>query len=293
SAPLRDKLLKERKAIAFEMEGAGAWDNFPTVVIKSVCDYADSHKNNIWQSYAAATAAACMKAFLKEWRRVDRPQSLHQSPLTGLPVTGHFVNRDAEMEQMEENLLPTKARYGQEIHILHGLGGIGKTQLAIAYARKHQHRYSATVWVNGNSRDTVLQSLAAFARHAGIRGGSEPTDRTARQAPDMKADTDAVLRWLTIGKNGRWLMVFDNVDGDVRSDQEDTQAYSVISFLPAADHGSVLVTTRLSSMGEMGESTEVTRLRLDQALELLSDRSDLHRSSSGTRGFPFERDSTS
>lgn len=65
----RDKIAVREKVIAFEMEGAGVWDSFPTVVIKSVCDYADSHKNKIWQRYAAATAAACSKAFLEEWRK--------------------------------------------------------------------------------------------------------------------------------------------------------------------------------------------------------------------------------
>lgn len=64
----RDEIASREKAIAFEMEGAGVWESFPTVVIKSVCDYADSHKNKRWQKYAAATAAACMKAFLGEWR---------------------------------------------------------------------------------------------------------------------------------------------------------------------------------------------------------------------------------
>ncbi|KAH8123543.1 hypothetical protein LI328DRAFT_169357 [Trichoderma asperelloides] len=64
----RDEIAKREGAIAFEMEGAGVWDSFPTVVIKSVCDYADSHKNKMWQKYAAATAAACTKAFLEEWR---------------------------------------------------------------------------------------------------------------------------------------------------------------------------------------------------------------------------------
>lgn len=63
----RDKIAIREKVIAFEMEGAGVWDSFPTVVIKSVCDYADSHKNKMWQGYAAATAAACTKAFLEEW----------------------------------------------------------------------------------------------------------------------------------------------------------------------------------------------------------------------------------
>jgi nucleoside phosphorylase len=69
----RDEIAAKEKIIAFEMEGAGVWDSFPTVVIKGVCDYADSHKNKKWQRYAAATAAACMKAFLKEWRVADAP----------------------------------------------------------------------------------------------------------------------------------------------------------------------------------------------------------------------------
>ena len=63
----RDAIARETGVIAFEMEGAGAWDNFPCVVIKGACDYADSHKNKVWQRYAAATAAACMKAFLGHW----------------------------------------------------------------------------------------------------------------------------------------------------------------------------------------------------------------------------------
>lgn len=68
----RDRIAKADEVIAFEMEGAGIWDQYPTVVIKAACDYADSHKHKYWQAYAAATAAACMKAFLKEWTIPDR-----------------------------------------------------------------------------------------------------------------------------------------------------------------------------------------------------------------------------
>lgn len=45
----RDRIASREEVVAFEMEGAGVWDNFPTVVIKGVCDYADSHKNKQWQ----------------------------------------------------------------------------------------------------------------------------------------------------------------------------------------------------------------------------------------------------
>ena len=67
SGQRRDQVASANGIIAFEMEGAGVWDYFPSLVIKGVCDYADSHKNKLWQNYAAATAASCMKAVLKDW----------------------------------------------------------------------------------------------------------------------------------------------------------------------------------------------------------------------------------
>ena len=69
----RDRIAAQEGVIGFEMESAGLWDYIPTIVIKSVCDYADSHKDKRWQLYAARTAAACTKAMLEEWRNVDRP----------------------------------------------------------------------------------------------------------------------------------------------------------------------------------------------------------------------------
>ncbi len=63
----RDEIAKTDRIIAFEMEGAGVWDYYPSLVIKGVCDYADSHKNKEWQRYAANAAAACAKAILKDW----------------------------------------------------------------------------------------------------------------------------------------------------------------------------------------------------------------------------------
>jgi nucleoside phosphorylase len=46
------------------MEAAGLMDRFPCLVIRGICDYADSHKNKRWQAYAAATAAAYAKELL-------------------------------------------------------------------------------------------------------------------------------------------------------------------------------------------------------------------------------------
>lgn len=55
---LRDKLARQHGILCFEMEAAGALADFPCLVVRGVSDYADSHKNDRWQGYAAATAAA-------------------------------------------------------------------------------------------------------------------------------------------------------------------------------------------------------------------------------------------
>ncbi len=60
----RERLRKELNVLCFEMEAAGLMDNFPCLVIRGICDYADTHKNKRWQPYAAAAAAAYAKELL-------------------------------------------------------------------------------------------------------------------------------------------------------------------------------------------------------------------------------------
>jgi nucleoside phosphorylase len=69
----RDSFARAEKLIAYEMEGAGVWDKVPTVIVKGVCDYADTHKNKLWQEYAAAVAMACAKGLLEKWSLTDDP----------------------------------------------------------------------------------------------------------------------------------------------------------------------------------------------------------------------------
>jgi nucleoside phosphorylase len=77
SGEQRDNVAKREGIIAFEMEAAGVSSVYQSncVVIKAVCDYADSHKNKKWQDYAAAAAAACAKAFLQHWNTAPSPLS--------------------------------------------------------------------------------------------------------------------------------------------------------------------------------------------------------------------------
>jgi nucleoside phosphorylase len=72
--PTRDRIAREERILCFEMEAAGLMDSFPCVVIRGVCDYADSHKNKRWQPYAAATAACYAKELLGEVEAVGVEQ---------------------------------------------------------------------------------------------------------------------------------------------------------------------------------------------------------------------------
>lgn len=64
-APAREEIKQKHRAICLEMEAAGLMNSFSCVVIRGISDYADSHKNDQWQPYAAAAAAACAKELLE------------------------------------------------------------------------------------------------------------------------------------------------------------------------------------------------------------------------------------
>lgn len=68
----RDEIAEKEDVIAFEMEAAGIWDEIPCIIVKGVCDYADSHKNKKWQDFAAATAAAAAKALLHRYPKTEK-----------------------------------------------------------------------------------------------------------------------------------------------------------------------------------------------------------------------------
>ncbi|KAL6712997.1 hypothetical protein ACLMJK_009393 [Lecanora helva] len=182
------------------------------------------------------------------------------------------------MEQIEHSLLPLDQHNARKIYILHGLGDIGKTQLAIAYCRKYQKTYSAILWLNGNGKDTLLQSLAALATDARIDGIQALTATAATYGQETAEKAKAVLRWLALEGNCQWLVVFDNVDRDHPTKVDDSQAYDIELFFLATDHGSILITTRLSYLGLLGKSTQVSRVDSEQAFRILIENSHLPRS---------------
>ncbi|KAB8234510.1 uncharacterized protein BDW43DRAFT_310174 [Aspergillus alliaceus] len=149
-------LAKELEVYCKAMKAAGLMNNSSCLVIRGICDYADSHKNQGWQGYTAAVAAAYAKGLLlvvpvhliDEVPAAPSPcgASRARVPLdlnTTLAIEG-FVGRQAELDRLWFHLQlgdsPTR-----KVAILHGLGGIGKTHLAVHFARDHKNDFVATI----------------------------------------------------------------------------------------------------------------------------------------------------
>ncbi len=176
-----------------------------------------------------------------------------------------FVERPAEMAELEQVLLRQQS-CRQKIFVLHGLGGIGKTQLAVEFVRQHHRRFSSVFWLDGRSEDSLKRSIAICASR--IPQGQIPEISRAYLV-GSSVDVDAVVRdvmgWLSQPDNTAWLLIFDNVDRayDLRDAAPD--AYDVRRYFSGADHGSVVITTRLARLEQLGDSQLVGKVNRDQA----------------------------
>jgi ATP/maltotriose-dependent transcriptional regulator MalT len=162
---------------------------------------------------------------------------------------------------------------GRQAVTLHGLGGIGKTQLAIAYTKAYRDDYSAVFWLNIKDEVSVKQSYSRLAKR--ILQDCPSASQLGVFTDDKKQEevVAAVIRWLEHAKNTQWLMVFDNYDNPKVPGNADPGAVDIRQFLPKAHHGSVLVTTR-SSKVNMGPRVKVGKLEdVRDSLQILSDAS--------------------
>ena len=71
---------------------------------------------------------------------------------------------------------------------------------------------------------------------------------------DFDAILEIVLKWFSRPSNNMWLLIFDNVDREYSAESKDPKAYDIKEYLPDADHGSILITSRLAGMWRLAGS---------------------------------------
>lgn len=177
-----------------------------------------------------------------------------------------------EIEFLERVLLPRSGQsQRQKVHVLHGLGGIGKTQLAVEFARRHHRQFTSVFWLDGSSKNSVKRSIAS---HASRISPSQIPEVSRAYAAESSTDVDTVVKdimaWLARPDNNAWLLIFDNVDREHHPrGGGDPEAYDVKRYFSGADHGSILITTRLARLEQLGKSQQLGRVDDTQALAIL------------------------
>jgi ATP/maltotriose-dependent transcriptional regulator MalT len=180
------------------------------------------------------------------------------------------VGRPAEMAELERVLLPERQSSRRKTLLLHGLGGIGKTQLAIEFARQHHYKFSAVFWLDGRSEDSLKRSIVSSASRI-TEGHISKSSRIfpADSRSDIEIIVQGVLDWLARQNNTGWLLIFDNVDREYSHLNSDPDAYDVTRYFPSADHGSILITTRLAKLELDGHELHLGKVDKDQAKAIL------------------------
>jgi tetratricopeptide (TPR) repeat protein len=181
---------------------------------------------------------------------VRQPRNLPLASLGDL-----FKGREKALDELHAALVSAKS--GRVlVRALQGLGGVGKTRLAIEYAWAREADYSALLFVRAENPATLNTNLAALA-------AASVLDLPEMAAREDQSKVEAVLRWL--GANPTWLMILDNVD-----DPEAVKA--VTELMPRLKGGHVIVTARAANFPATIRKLELDTLDEDAATQFLLDR---------------------
>lgn len=175
-------------------------------------------------------------------------------PCNTLPIaeTRLFYGRQDILCQIEDHLRPADTGTRLSSMALYGLGGIGKTQIALAYAYQRLGDLDAVFWISAENTCTIQQNFSRIAVSA------LKLPKAVPQANQQ--NMILVLDWLQ-NTSAKWLLIFDNVDD-----------HSVLdNCWPASKHGAVLVTIRDVLVASLPIDTglEVNEFNSEEGAEFL------------------------
>ncbi|GHO76354.1 tetratricopeptide repeat protein [Ktedonobacter sp. SOSP1-85] len=164
----------------------------------------------------------------------------------------YFTGREDLLSSLHEQLHAKRGVAPSQA--ISGLGGVGKTQLAVEYAYRYREEYSYILWVRAESEESLVASYITLAHELNL---PQKDERDQSQA------IEAVKRWLR--NNGGWLFIFDNAD----------EPGFLPEYVPTLPRGHCLYTTRASTLGRLARSLEVESFTPEQGALFLLRRAQL------------------
>lgn len=157
----------------------------------------------------------------------------------------HFAGREKELAKLHEALQGGTAAVTQAIH---GLGGVGKTHLAVEYVYRHIHDYDVVWWLKSEEPASLRADYLDLGRELGVpeAQGQEPSLAVA-----------AIRRRLE--DESRWLLVFDNAE----------EPGELEPYLPRAGRGACLVTSRTKDWRGLARAIPLAPFPREESLEFL------------------------
>ena len=185
------------------------------------------------------------------------------------PRNPNFTGRDEELEALERALAVGGA---VTVHSVHGMGGVGKTQLAVEYAYTRATAYDLVWWVAAEEPAAIPDQFAALAARLGLE-------------PPADSEALRVLIHDRLRAVPGWLLVFDNADR-----VEDIELWLPGGPLPAGIPGHAIVTTRRGGFASMGPVLDLDVIDLPDAVRILRARvPDLDQDTAGEIAEEFGR----
>src|SRR6185312_1314281 len=210
-------------------------------VLIELCDIRDAVPPGLVIDLTNLDAEACKEELVERLRGHQLPAPLPQAPTIGFPLPGRgphisnlrasdagFVGRRREIEAIHDLLHPLRdprtAPHAPDLDavVVHGLGGIGKTETVLQYAWEHADEYDLIWWVQADTPVRAINDLIELAK-------------TLNLLERANHDETVINLWSALRQRDRWLLVFDDVD-----DPASIHA----SYWPAIKRGHVLVTSR-------------------------------------------------
>ena len=161
-----------------------------------------------------------------------------------------FTGREHLLARLANALKPGEAVALAQPQAISGLGGIGKTQLAVEYAYQHRQDYQAVLWTRADTAEALIAGYIEMARLL---------DLPQKDEQDQGLVVKAVQEWLRW--QPAWLLILDNAD----------DLTLVREFLPPTFSGHVVLTTRACALGRVAQRIVVDTLDLDMGALLLCD----------------------